>query len=44
MRQWNHHRPVAKAVTDAILQPARSKKARDRHLTDKDHHLWSHKS
>jgi hypothetical protein len=44
MRQRNHHRPVAKAVTDAIFQPARSKKARDRHLTDKDHHLWFHQS
>jgi hypothetical protein len=44
MRQRHHHRPVAKSVTDAIFQPARSKKARDRHLTDKDHHPWFHQA
>jgi len=44
MRQRNHDRPIAKAMTDTIFETALSKKTGDRHLTDKDHHLWFRKT
>ena len=41
MRQGNRHRPLAKAVTYAILKPSGTKKTRDGQLPDEDQHFGS---